>query len=76
MKIDAKQDVLVIYFFFRDIREIIRSYKNTDKSEKQRIKLIEMTKTVQHHKVIELNYSLCNKSLLGDLAFETSAKLH
>jgi hypothetical protein len=37
MKIDAKQDVPVIYFFFRDVREITRSYKNTDKSEKNRI---------------------------------------
>lgn len=54
-KIDAKQNVLVIYFFFRDVREITRSYKNTDKSEKQRIKLIEMIKTVQHLRVIELN---------------------
>ena len=54
-KIDAKQGVLVIYFFFRDVRETTRSYKNTDKSEKQRIKLIEMMKTVQHLTVLELN---------------------
>lgn len=53
-KIDAKQEVLVIYLFFRDVREITRSYKNTDTSEKQRIKLIEMIKTVQHRRVIDL----------------------
>jgi len=45
MKIDAKQDVIVIYFFFREACEITGNYKNTDKSEKQRIKLIEMIKT-------------------------------
>ena len=40
--LDARQNVLVIYFCFRDVREITRSYNNTDKSEKQSIKLIEM----------------------------------
>jgi hypothetical protein len=54
-KIDAKQNVLVIYLFFCDVREITFSYKNTDKPEKQIIKLIEMIKTVHHHRVIELN---------------------
>jgi hypothetical protein len=36
------QNVLVIYFCFRDVREINRSYNTTGKSQKQRINVIEM----------------------------------
>jgi hypothetical protein len=32
----VRQNVLVIYFSFRDVREITRSCNNTDKSVKQR----------------------------------------